>query len=350
MKHWGAAALALVAIVSCPRTVGADERVPPRVAVSLPRCDALAFDPQAFIELLRIELGADGVGSVSVEPKADDASQQNPPLARVAVDVLSCSRDDGHMVITVFDRLTDKSVGRGLDLAQTDPKARARFLALAVAELVRASWLELTARRQQVVPASVLLAATAARVSTFVKPREMTATEPSTRALPGSWLGVGASVRTFPAAQAALLGPVVGVSTRVASSEVAFAGRASFGEAYDPLGSVSLGLASGAVAWMFSTTSDPIAIAVGPRIEAGYGWVRGDAANAGTRTDSGGAGILLLGATASVRGRISARWASTLAIDGGLSAVGLDATADGRRTTGIRGPFVGATIGVELVP
>jgi len=54
---------------------------------------------------------------------------------------LVCSGDDVHLIID--DPLTSKRVDRTVSLAQVAPEGRARLLALAIAELVRSSWVEL---------------------------------------------------------------------------------------------------------------------------------------------------------------------------------------------------------------
>lgn len=51
---------------------------------------------------------------------------------------------DAHVVIRVFDHVTDKEVSRSVLVADFGPSARALALAVAADELVRASWAELT--------------------------------------------------------------------------------------------------------------------------------------------------------------------------------------------------------------
>jgi hypothetical protein len=51
---------------------------------------------------------------------------------------------DAHVIIRVFDRVTDKEVSRSVLVADFGPSARSLALAVAADELVRASWAELT--------------------------------------------------------------------------------------------------------------------------------------------------------------------------------------------------------------
>jgi hypothetical protein len=63
---------------------------------------------------------------------------------------LACSEDEVH--ITVDDPITGKRVDRTVSLSGVEARDRARLLALAIAELVRSSWLELEARRPAPLP------------------------------------------------------------------------------------------------------------------------------------------------------------------------------------------------------
>jgi hypothetical protein len=70
---------------------------------------------------------------------------------------------DGHARLQVDDPITGKSLLRAIDLQTTAPAARPRLLALALAELVVASWTELELEAEPTVVPGVPLAITEAR-------------------------------------------------------------------------------------------------------------------------------------------------------------------------------------------
>src|SRR4029077_7676204 len=75
--------------------------------------------------------------------------------------------------LRVLDPTTGKSVERSVALAQAAPTARARLLALAIAELVAASWSELESNPQPKAPPAEPLAPVEAREAArrVVEPR-----------------------------------------------------------------------------------------------------------------------------------------------------------------------------------
>ncbi len=165
--------------------------------------------------------------------------------------VLECELDSVNVVIQVDDQLTSKLVRREVDLRRVGAEAHGRVLAIAVAELVRASWLELPPK-----PRSEPLPRAAA---------------PKATRRPGFSLGVGPEIIVFGGAVLAggsLLGraeplprfPIeTGISFAVASQDVA-RGRASL-----QLGSLQLG--SG---WVFASSKLELSGFGGARA----GWIR----------------------------------------------------------------------------
>jgi hypothetical protein len=97
------------------------------VSLDVARCPSLARDH--MFELVALELDAHVV-------PPERAGQQT---ARVAV---ACTGAD--VELTVSDRLTGKLLTRTMTLGDRDAQVRARLIAIAVAELVLTSWMELT--------------------------------------------------------------------------------------------------------------------------------------------------------------------------------------------------------------
>ncbi|HEX5655843.1 MAG TPA: hypothetical protein VFX59_01555 [Polyangiales bacterium] len=96
-------------------------------------------DPALFDEVstdLATELGHRGIDVCN-----PDATAREPAaLAKLTA-------NDATVVIELDDRITHKRVGRDLPLARVPPNGRALAIAIAIDELLRASWAELTLRR-----------------------------------------------------------------------------------------------------------------------------------------------------------------------------------------------------------
>jgi hypothetical protein len=126
--------LAPLSLVLLARAAWGDGWVHPTVEVAIDPCiDVRAGDVQ---RILGIELGASGEAPwpETVQVRASCAER----LVRIEVD----------------DPITRKSLARKIDLASAAGAARARLLALAIAELVAASWTELESNPDpRVVPA-----------------------------------------------------------------------------------------------------------------------------------------------------------------------------------------------------
>jgi hypothetical protein len=117
----------------------------PRVSIGIVGCDtALAREAQ---RIAAIELRATLVDS---EPDA-------------TVTQVTATCRGSLAALEVMDPTTGKSVGRTVELAEAAPNGRARLLALAVAELVAASWSELQNNPRPRAPPATPLAPVAAR-------------------------------------------------------------------------------------------------------------------------------------------------------------------------------------------
>lgn len=101
----------------------------PGVAVAVDAC--VPVDRPALEQIVAIELGT----SMRLDAEGD----RRAALTRVTI---ACASEG--ITIRVDDGVTQKSLARTVDLATVAPDARTRLLALATAELVVASWIELT--------------------------------------------------------------------------------------------------------------------------------------------------------------------------------------------------------------
>jgi len=128
--------LSLLSVWAPGRSSRADAGPRPRVTLALDPC--LLADPAEVRRAVGVELGAELAGS------------GEPETTRVSV---SCT--GSIVLIEVIDPVTGKSLSRTVNLDLAAPAARARLFALAIVELVTASWTELqTNPEPQVPPAS----------------------------------------------------------------------------------------------------------------------------------------------------------------------------------------------------
>lgn len=131
----GAAAAILVASAVCTRAAAADGKARPEVALSLQGCAELAEDEVRRV--LAADLGALIVDAADADRTTTVTITCEPPRAR----------------LRVRDPLSKKESQRTLDLGRSDPRARARLVAVAASELVMASWSELELAPDPRVPA-----------------------------------------------------------------------------------------------------------------------------------------------------------------------------------------------------
>lgn len=120
--------------------------LPAGVRLVLSRCDGIV-DRKSLLEQLRIELLSIGVVDIDVvDPETGTSTRNASNADRVAtlhVYFPECDDDAGLVNLRISDRLTAKYMERALVVSDVDPAMRPRAVALAIVELLRASWLEL---------------------------------------------------------------------------------------------------------------------------------------------------------------------------------------------------------------
>jgi hypothetical protein len=165
-------------------------------------------------DILTAELRADGVERVILGPPKSEEGP-SPNLAAISIGSPTCESPAWDILVRIVDAATRKQVERHVLLADVAEPSRPRALALAVAELLRASWLELAlpeAPPPKVQIPAVVWRAVDARVSS-VTPRESGATPREAErdvALMLAW-------DAFPTAHASLVGGQVAVALPVGS-------------------------------------------------------------------------------------------------------------------------------------
>jgi hypothetical protein len=345
-------------LLLAPRAARAD--APALVRLSVPACANEAFDVAAFSHTVTIELRADGVESVDVSPEPlprDPTSVAAKPLATVTLVAAPCTADAADMEITIEDSATAKTVRRRLSLGDVARPARPRAIALAVAELLRASWSEL--RLPDAPPPSVPVPPSV-RLAVFEHPPPVAAPPvvatppvvvppPVPPPAPTVRLGAAIAARFFPSAGSTLLGPNVALSYGAAETiplRLRLDASALFGTAYEPSGSVATTLVTGGVAVVLAHASGPVDVEVGPRGEVGWGRVAGTAATAGQSATAGSEGVVTLAGLVALRVALTPAFWASLDANVGFVLAGIDSETPYGRSGGIGGAMVGVGVGL----
>jgi len=203
-------------------------------------------------------------------------------------------------------------------LSGVAPTARARTLALAIAEWSRASPVadfETVRRSAWILRAGAWSRHLFAHGDTLI----------------GAQAGVGFDVGPF------TLGVDAGAATTRTGSAI---------------GEVQLGLAALGLSVTLTRDAGPYRVFIGPRIEPGLGWVSGsserDDVDVSATTDF----IFTAGLQAGLQIRLSERWLFGLQCMGGGVVRGLDGTGDGETVTGLSGSVasLALSIGGDVAP
>jgi hypothetical protein len=126
------AQLAVVLLLVLPLTAAGQDSGAARVTTQLDPC--VPIEPEQFHRVLAIELGT------SIEYSAEASANEGG--ANVTHVRLTCA-EPNIVALWLEDAVTRKSMQRLVELPSVDAGARGRLLALAVAEFVVASWVEL---------------------------------------------------------------------------------------------------------------------------------------------------------------------------------------------------------------
>jgi hypothetical protein len=161
----------VLSLANSAATRAQDEGDPDAIGVTTTVDPCVPIDVAHFHRLLSIELGT------SIDYRVDAPRQPGRTWVH-----LSCA--PAGIELLLEDGITQKAMIRVLDLTQIEPSSRTRLLALAVAEFVVASWVELRAVPRPSVPAAGLappraaaeLAARTAEDKAVTLPQPMAAT------------------------------------------------------------------------------------------------------------------------------------------------------------------------------
>jgi hypothetical protein len=360
-------------------------KLPERVLLRATGCAPPPFDEEALARFLRVELAEDGVKTVLRGGAIPEASAQAtaPAYPREAtVSILdACS---GRAMIAVIESSGGGSARRAVDLAGTQPALRERALALAIAELLRARWADISAPPRDNDPSPHSEAAGAqnggspapdSRAPPAPPPRPpppLSARSPPPAAAPAAaptleplalpplapararspWLlSAGVEWRFMLARNAALTGARLGLSAPLRARfllRVTADGAFFYDSDDDGQLRAWLWLLTGRAGLTAGYSWGDAEVGFGPRVEAGYG-----AASCCSKTGDGDhrADGLVVIATAAASGsaRLTSRLWISLDLDLGYALRGFETkSAPGRSRLGVGGAPLGGRLALAL--
>lgn len=290
-------------------------------------CAALPWESRGWLELLRVELAADGI-SVAL------ASGQ-PPVAipQITVDATSCDAAATSATLSFVSGATRQA--RTVDLRDIAVIARPRVLAISMADLVR-SVLAAPGAREPGPPRQVELSLRVELAMPETTNRE------SAR---GVSLLVAGEARLF-ARGASLSGARGGVMVPVRSHvALELDGGGFAGTSYDLLGSIDTAAGTLGASVLATGGAHGVTFGVGPRVEAGLGWFRATAAGPLTRSSDATSGLAFVSIAAVASVPIAGWFSGFVGLDAGTTLYGFSARADDRHVADISGTLFAVRIG-----
>ena len=310
----------LLATLTCSvsRPARADSPLGPRVGLELRGCDAAFADEVrriAGIELHASVVAAQGARAIVTEA------------------IVTCR--EGLADLLVSDAATAKVSLRTVSLVETSPRARARLIALAVAELVSTSWEEVETNPEPKVPAAVVASPEVRRAVRNV------------RAQSGVALDALGGARIF-ADRSLLLGGLVRSTFHVGSwPTLRLEAGTAAGSQARALGGIAVQAAHGALAVGGTLDIESVEAVPWIGLAAGYARITGEPGdNATGRVQSG----IFAGPEAGVDFRLWPRALVHLSfgIAGGAVLRGVRGDVEGDRGVGVSGAWGTLTLGVGI--
>ncbi len=316
------------------------------VHVLAPECPR-AVDHAALVRILEAELRADGIARVQ--------AGEGEGLVRVELVVENC--EDPEIVrVRIVDRTTHKEVERPIDLRGVPDSLRARTMAMATAELLRASWMELAVAdppEPEVEVPPLLRERTIARVASALgDPSERGRSEEP----PPRWrtfgIGFAAAARIFSESGLTIIGPRFSVAHGLLGDRVYLRGDAGIqgGAASDAIGSVDIVAVPFSVSAGARVRTSDLQLEMGTRIEGGTAFVAGRPAFADVSAATVWQGFLLGAVSGGLTLRASHNVYASLFVDVGWVFVGFDALAEDRIVTSMGGPTGSLELGLSFMP
>jgi hypothetical protein len=332
------------------------------VEVYSPPCVERPYDRASLVELLRVELGALGVTDVVVGQPPGRHGPSDRLLAAVVLTPTTCDPATVEVTLQVLDRASSKKVERPMMIGDVELAGRPRAMAIAIAELLQASWaeLEFAAAAPPAVPVPpALRAAIAAKLAPGVDAAraemkaalaardrlDSEANEARERRQEKPLVELSGMARSFTTRSTALLGAELSTRHRFGDHGAWHIGfGAGFGGTEVGIGTIAVGAATGSAGVAF-TTGGTAEFELGPRLDAGYAWATGTARSSNVNGKTYGAGVVLGLVEATLRVHSESWWTLLLGLGAGQTIADVSFLSDTARAAGLGGVVVDARIG-----
>ena len=327
----GGAASGLVVAMSWT-LMGQARAAPPTattVVVMPATCASLPWEPSAWVELLKVELAADGI-AIRLAPVASPDDE-----VHIMLDATPC--DAAATSATLSFAAGSVTQSRAVDLRDIAAVARPRVLAIAMADLVRSGLAAARPREPGLPspPAELLV-----RVALSTPPETPRAPAP-----PRVGFFAAAETRVF-AQGSALFGARAGVLVPLDPRLVlGLDGGVLAGSAYDTLGDIETTVGTLGASLHATGEARGASFGVGPRIEGGLGWFRSHAGGPLTLAASATTGLAFLSMSAAASFPVAGSLAGYVGLDAGTTLYGFSARADDRHVLDVSGALLALRVG-----
>ena len=300
------------------------------VSVVPSACAAPPWEPGPWLDLLRVELAADGV-TVRAASEPDRAG------ASVTLDATTCDDPASSATLSFVSGAIRQT--RTLDLRDIAPVARARVVAIAMADLVRSGLAAPDVKTPAPQPRSAELVV---RVELVAPETREPHTPERTR------LFAAGESRVF-GQGATLFGGRVGVAIPMEPHVgLVLDGGGLADTSYDPLGAIDTTVATLAASVLLTGGAYGASFGVGPRLDGGLGWFHASATTPSTRASEATSGLAFLSLSAIASFPVAGWFSGFASIDAGTTLYGFSARADDRHVSDISGATLALRIGVVL--
>jgi hypothetical protein len=282
---------------------------------------------------------------------SEDASAADlAPLPYVTVDAGACEPAAREVKVAVGNPATKKSVERAIAIADTPAAARARLLALAVVELLRASLPGLS-RSDPPPPEPPPPPPVAPASAPEAPPRTPAVPPPSSPPRAHLWAGI--ELRALASAGqplTALAGGRAGASIALPPRPLRLIADVGcgYGRGTDPLGSIDLVVASGSLGLAAEWALWRARVEVGLKAEPGAAWAAGHPWSPRDRGSSTLGFVLAAASEGTLRAPLTDR--ASLLVTASLGGVvrGLTLFANARSAAGFAGGVLGLRAGADF--
>ena len=303
------------------------------VEVSFDDCASDVVQVQSLTELLRVELREHGVDHVVLVGGRESRIQSATPRLTI-----SASCEDPTAVHVRLDQgQGTRTVGLTVDLSDMAEGTRARTLALTAGAL----WDKPTeSSHEQPPPPPPPVEPPDPVVIRVVENRWLAPPKPRDADM---WLGVAWGARTTENGGTLGGGWLLGSHALGSSMRLRLEAGAQEGQRTSSLGDVHVWGVSGAVGVTGASRGAVLALELGPLLEFGYGWMKGEPARPDVRGDEGGGPMVNIVLDTLVRARFEGMWLGA-GMQTGYVLHGLEPTVEGAPMHGTRGAILGARV------